>query len=504
MERHRDEKGRFVKGHTGNPNGRMPKTREIKFYDLTVSAISEQDWVGIVDKAKEQAKRGDAIARKWLADYLVGQAVSRIDNERLAIGTETVEQKAIIRAEQIAAVYDNVYRDILDHLHNEYVFAGGRGSGKSSFISLMIVYLIEHNPDWHAIAMRRYSNTLRDSVYAQIAWAISEISDPNLYRMTTSPMEITYIPTGQKIFFKGLDAPEKLKSLRPPFGHLVISWVEEADQISLEDMRKVDQTLARGADKAYFFRSYNPPRSSQNFMNKYWLQPKETQFKHHSSYLDLPKQWLGDVFFSEAEHLQAVNEVAWRNEYLGEVVGDGGNVFDNIVARAITDEEIKAFDRVQIGLDFGFYPDPAAAVWMHFDRNHETLYIFDEIYIKKKTNHELATMIKQKGVTPKDLILADSAEPKSIREILEDGLTIRGAEKGRDSVLHGFRFLQGLKAIVVDPNRAPNTLDELINYQFPQDKDGSYITVFPDKNDHAISGIRYGLSLIIRERWVRA
>lgn len=499
----RDEKGRFVKGNTGSP-GRMPKTREIKFYDLTVSAISEQDWLDIVDKAKRQAKTGDAVARKWLADYLVGQAVSRMDNERMAVGQETIEQKAVIRAEQIAAVYDGVYRDILEHLHNEYVFAGGRGSGKSSFIALMIVYLIEHNPDWHAIAMRRYSNTLRDSVYAQVAWAISEISDPNLYRMTTSPMEITYIPTGQKIFFKGLDAPEKLKSLRPPFGQLVISWIEECDQVSSEDMRKVDQTLARGANKAYFFRSYNPPRSKQNFMNKYWLQPKATQYKHESNYLNLPKYWLGEVFFSEAEHLQSVNEVAWRNEYMGEVVGDGGNVFDNVVTRAISDEEIKAFDRVQIGLDFGFYPDPAAVNWMYFDRNHQTLYVFDEISVKKKTNHELSELIKQKGVTVQDLIIADSAEPKSIREMLGADLFVRGAEKGKDSVLHGFRFLQGLKAIVIDPARTPSTLDELINYQFPQDKDGSYLTVFPDKNDHHISAIRYGLNLVIRERWVRA
>lgn len=499
----RDEKGRFVKGSTGNPKGRMPKTREIKFFDLTVSAVSEQDWVDIVDKAKKQAKYGDAVARKWIADYLVGQAVSRMDNERMAIGQETIEQKAVIRAEQIAAVYDGVYRDILDHLHNEYVFAGGRGSGKSSFIALMIVYLVEHNPDWHAIVMRRYSNTLRDSVYAQVAWAISEISDPNLYRMTTSPMEITYIPTGQKIFFKGLDAPEKLKSLRPPFGQLVISWIEECDQVSSEDMRKVDQTLARGADKAYFFRSYNPPRSKQNFMNKYWLQPKATQYKHASNYLDLPKHWLGEVFYSEAEHLRSVNDTAWRNEYMGEVVGDGGNVFDNVQIRAITDEEIKAFDRVLIGLDFGFYPDPAAVNWMHFDRNHRVLYLFDEINIKKKTNHELAELIKQKGVKPNELIIADSAEPKSIREMLGCDLMIRGAEKGRDSVLHGFRFLQGLKAIVVDPARTPNTLDELINYQFPQDKDGSYLTVFPDKNDHHISAIRYALALVIRERWVR-
>jgi len=500
----RDEKGRFIKGGVGNPRGRLPKAREIKFFDLTVSAVSEDDWNSIVDKAKEQAKRGDAVARKWLADYLVGQAVSRMDNELMTVGQETDEHKTVIRAEQIAAVYDSVYRDILDHLHNEYLFSGGRGSGKSSFISLMIVYLIEHNPDWHAVIMRRYSNTLRDSVFAQISWAINEISDPALYHMTTSPLEMTYLPTGQKLFFKGLDAPEKLKSLRAPFGQLVISWIEECDQVSSEDMRKVDQTLARGADKAYFFRSYNPPRSKQNFMNKYWLQPKQTQYKHASNYLNLPKQWLGEVFYSEAEHLQTTNEIAWRNEYMGEVVGDGGSVFDNVVVRPIADKEIKAFDRILIGLDFGFYPDPAAVNWMHFDRNHQTLYLFDEINIKKKTNQELAELIKQKGVRPNELIIADSAEPKSIREMLGCGLMIRGAEKGKDSVLHGFRFLQGLKAIVVDPARTPNTLDELINYQFPQDGDGSFLTIFPDKNDHHLSAIRYGLNLVIRERWTRA
>lgn len=498
MERQRDEKGRFLKGHTGNPNGRMPKTREIKFYDLTVSAISEQDWSGIVDKAKEQAKRGDAIARKWLADYLVGQAVSRIDNERLAIGTETVEQKAsVIGADQIAASFVDVYRDIVNHKHTEYVFHGGRGSTKSSFVSLVFIELLENNPNWHGLALRQVGNTLRDSVYSQLTWAISVLGHEDLYKFTTSPMEIEYKPTKQKIYFRGADSPLKIKSIKPTFGAIGLLWFEELDAFNGENsVRSIEQSAIRGTDTAYIFKTFNPPPTNQSWANKFVTVPKESRYLHKSDYLSVPHEWLGQVFFDEAKHLKQINPPAFEHEYLGVPNQTGGLVFPNVELRAITDDEIKKFDYTYSGLDFGYAMDPLHFVQLNYDPKKEIIYVFQEFRAKGMSNRELAENLKKMfKLTREDLIIADSAEPKSVDDLLAYGLYCRGAEKGADSVRYSISWLQNRAKIVIDPVRCPYTAQEFSNYEYEQTRDGDYISQFPDKDNHGIDAVRYSLNL---------
>ena len=502
MERHRDEKGRFVKGHTGNPNGRMPKTREIKFYDLTVSAISEQDWIGIVDKAKEQAKRGDAIARKWLADYLVGQAVSRIDNERLAIGTETVEQKAaVIGADQIAASFVDVYRDIVNHKHTEYVFHGGRGSTKSSFVSLVFIELLENNPNWHGLALRQVGNTLRDSVYSQLTWAISVLGHEDLYKFTTSPMEIEYKPTKQKIYFRGADSPLKIKSIKPTFGAIGLLWFEELDAFNGENsVRSIEQSAIRGTDTAYIFKTFNPPPTNQSWANKFVTIPKDSRYLHKSDYLSVPHEWLGQVFFDEAEHLKQINPQAYEHEYLGVPNQTGGLVFPNVELRAITDDEIKKFDYIYEGLDFGYAVDPLHWVRLSYHAGKGELYIYDEFRAVKMGNKELAeTLIAQKGCGYSRLIIADSAEPKSVADLNTYGLTVKGAEKPPESVRYSMKWLQSRAKIIIDPVRCPYTAQEFSNYEYEQTRDGDYISQFPDKDNHGIDGVRYALNTVWRK-----
>lgn len=406
-------------------------------------------------------------------------------------------------ASVIAPSFLDSYDDIKEHAHTEYLFYGGRGSTKSSFISLALIWLLKNNPTIHILAMRQVANTLRNSVYSQIEWAISVLNLENQFRRTVSPLEITYIPTGQKIFFRGADEPGKIKSLKTPFGYIGALWFEELDQFAGEEaIRKIEQSAIRGGDLAYIFKSFNPPISAGNWANKYARVPKATQYQHKSTYLDLGNRikWLGKPFVEEADHLKEINPKAYQHEYLGEVVGTGGMVFENVQLRAITDEEISNFGQVGNGLDFGWYPDPAHYARTYYDAARRILYVFGEYRAWKENNQTLYNHIKEHGYSPTELLIPDSAEPKSVADLRSYGANARGAEKGPDSVHYSIKWLQGLTAIIIDPARCPYAAEEFVSYEYEQDSDGNFISAYPDKNNHAIDSVRYSQNLVWRKR----
>lgn len=394
------------------------------------------------------------------------------------------------------------YLDIQENLHTEYVHTGGRGSTKSSYVSLVFIELLCNNPEIHGLATRQIANTMRDSIYSQLLWAIDKLHLNSSFKCTTSPLEMEYLPTHQKIYFRGADDANKIKSIKPAFGHIGLLWFEELDQFhGPEAVRKIEQSVIRGGDEAWIFKSFNPPKTSGNWANKYIQIPKENQYLHKSSYITVPVKWLGQVFLDEAEHLKSVNPTAYDHEYLGIVNGMGGQVFDNVKIRKITDKEIAQFDRILRGNDWGYYPDPFAYVKMHYDAARLRLYIFDEYKANKKRNKAVYDdLVKLKGLQPEDLLIADSAEPKSIADFHEFGLNCRGAEKGPESVAYSIKWLQGLAEIVIDNTRAPNSATEFMDYELEQDKDGNYISEYPDKNNHFIDAARYGTNLIWRRR----
>lgn len=405
-------------------------------------------------------------------------------------------------ADILAPSFTNVYRDIKAGNHAEYVLYGGRGSTKSTFIGLAIIYLLMRNPTIHALATRQVANTLRDSVYSQILWGINELGLADKWKCTTSPMEMTYLPTGQKIYFRGADDPAKLKSIKPAFGYIGVLWFEELDQFhGQEGIRKIEQSVIRGGDIAYTFKSFNPPRTTGNWANKYILIPKESQYQHSSTYLDVPVEWLGQTFIDEAMHLKDVNPDAYEHEYLGVANGAGGQVFDNLVIRKITEEEIEQFDRVAQGLDWGYYPDPFAWTKSHLDMARRKLYIFDELKgLKFSNKRAYNALVEEKDYETNQLIIADSAEPKSIGDFREYGANIRGAEKGPESVTYSMKWLQSLVEIVIDPVRCPYSVEEFTDYALEQDKDGEFISAYPDKNNHFIDATRYAHNLVWRKR----
>ena len=480
------------------------------------SLIEKQKGTDIMSLAEIQQRRS-MIARGELTDSFgfapdfSDQLKSMNDLEKtLKIKQEQEEKKAAEEATRNAKPYHmDLYnipdcfhwaiRDIRDKKHLEYVFKGGRGSTKSTTVGMTIVELMKNNHDIHAVVCRKVGNTIKDSVYNKIKWAIGKQEFTEEFDSKLSPMEITLKATGQKIYFRGADDPDKIKSINPEFGYIGILWFEELDQFAgPEEIRKIEQSAIRGGNLAWIFKSFNPPKTMNNWANKYVLEPKENRIVHSSTYLDVPKGWLGQPFIDEAEHLKEVNPNAYEHEYMGIANGNGGNVFEYLEIRDITDEEISHMDRIFAGVDYGWYPDAFCYLRTYYDSAREKIYLIDELYVNKWSNSKTADWIKKKGYDDYTMI-CDSAEPKSVNDFRDAGLPARGAIKGPGTIEYGFKFLQ-TKTIVIDPKRTPNAYKEITEYEYDRDKEGNVISGYPDGNDHAISALRYAYEPLFNRR----
>lgn len=403
----------------------------------------------------------------------------------------------------IGPAFHTLARDVFKHGHTHYDLSGGRGSLKSSCVSIVVPVLIVANPNTHAVVFRKVANTIRDSVYAQYLWAIGELGMAEYWEAKVSPMELIYKPTGQKIMFRGADDPMKIKSIKVPFGYIAITHFEEKDQFAgRAEIRTILQSTMRGGSIFWNFESYNPPISRDNWANKDSLEERADRLTHKSTYLEAPPEWLGEQFIAEAEHLKATDERAYQHEYLGIAVGTGGNVFDNLISRTITDSEIRSFDRIYQGVDWGWYPDPFAFIRLHYDKARETIYLIDEIYENKLSNEASGAKIKEKGYTD-TYVTCDSAEHKSTADYRAMGIPAKDAVKGPGSVEYGMKWLQRRK-IVIDPARTPHAYKEFTNYEYERSKDGDVISGYPDKDNHTIDAVRYALERVFRQMGVTA
>lgn len=417
--------------------------------------------------------------------------------EQLVAVSKSDESRYELPARVLGKAFVDINRQIKPNI--EYVFEGGRGGLKSSFVAFKIVELIKNNPQMHACITRQVAGTLKDSVYANMKWAINELGLMEEFECKVSPLEIKYIKTGQTIYFRGLDDETKLKSIKPEFGYIGILWKEEKDQMKGDAQeRSVNQSVLRGGDESYDFSSYNPPKSKSNWVNRIKLVPNPKRVIHHSSYLEAPAEWLGQKFIDDAAHLKEINPEAYEHEYLGVPNGDGGNVFEYLEIRDITDEEISRMDRIFAGVDYGWYPDAFCYLRTYYDSAREKIYLIDELYVNKWSNSKTAEWIKKKGYDDYTMI-CDSAEPKSVNDFRDAGLPARGAIKGPGSIEYGFKFLQ-TKTIVIDPKRTPNAYKEITEYEYDRDKEGNVISGYPDGNDHAISALRYAYEPLFNRR----
>ena len=396
-----------------------------------------------------------------------------------------------------------VLNDIIGHKYTHYWFKGGRGSTKSSFISLVLPLLLLLNKNIHCLVLRKVSATIKDSVYNQILWGLDKLDIAPLFKTTVNPLEITYIPTGQKIFFRGSDEPIKIKSIKPKFGYIGTVWFEELDQFrGEEEIRNILQSANRGGDKYWNFYSFNPPKSRDNWANVAVLEDRPDKIVTHNTYLDTPVGWLGKQFIIEAEHLKKVKPKSYEHEYLGIAIGNGGNVFDNIEVREITNEEINNMDYFYYGIDFGYTIDPFVWIKVAYNAKMKTLYIIDEIYGVQITNSKAVELIKAKTKNQEIYITADT-EVRAISDLNERGLRVGKTSKYNGSVNYGIKWLQDLEKIVIDNKRTPNAYREFINYEYEVDRYGNFLNNYPDKNNHTIDAVRYALTNVASARSVK-
>ena len=403
----------------------------------------------------------------------------------------------------IAPAFYSVHWDILDGKHTYYDLYGGRGSTKSSFISTEIVFGMMKDAEEgifsNAIVFRKVEKYIRESVYEQIAWAIDALGVTDLWKATLSPMQFIYLPTGQKITFRGLDKAKRTKSIKSKRGWYKYLWFEELDEFDgIEEIRNVQQSVIRGGSQFAVFKSFNPPISRSNWANVYVNEPREDSYRHKSDYTSVPADWLGDQFIADAEHLRATNERAYRHEYLGEPVGLGTNIFDMLEIRTITDEEIQTYQSIYQGQDFGWYPDPKAFIRAAYVPNKEKVVLLDELGGCKIRNADMAQMIKDKGYDDYALMCGVD-EQESIVDLRDAGIPARNAIVTPGSRKYTFEWLQ-CRTIVIDPARTPRAYKEITEYEHEVDGNGEVIADYPDGNDHWIDALRYAISPIAMRR----
>jgi len=406
--------------------------------------------------------------------------------------------------EVIAPGFYDLHNDFKNNKHMAYWLKGGRASCKSSFAAIEVVLGMMSDPIANAVILRKVGETLRDSVYEQCIWAIEKLGVAHLWYGQVAPMRLIYKPTGQKILFRGADKPEKIKSIKVARGEIRYVWYEEAVEFeAMEDIRNINQSLVRGENVRIIY-SYNPPQSATSWINKE-VEVQKLRLDtivHHSTYLDVPELWLGESFKRDAEHLKKNNPTKYEHELLGKCVATGTEVFNNLTQRIISDIELKKFDKLYYGLDFGYAADPSHFSCCYFDNTRKRLYIFDEIHQVALSNLQLTKLIREKN-TENAIIRADSAEPRTIAELNAEGLRVVGAKKGKGSVEHGIKWLQDLEGIIIDPVRCPNTIREFIGYEIGKDGHGNLKGSFPDKDNHSIDSVRYALEDHIRQiKWL--
>ena len=405
----------------------------------------------------------------------------------------TISKTEIRLSDVIAPAFYDVHRDIKRGFHTHYALGGGRGSCKSTFASVEIVKGMMQDPDSNAIVFRKVASTLSESVLAQLQWAIHALGVDHLWRTKQSPIMLIYKPTGQRIVFRGADNPRKIKSVKLPRGYIKYAWYEEVDEFTGPDeIRTINQSVLRGGSKFVVFYTYNPPKSAKSWVNTEFACSSGDTLAHHSTYLTVPREWLGNQFIAEAERLKKSNPTAYDHEYLGEVTGTNAEIFPNVKLRTISDAEIRSFDKIRRGLDWGYGADPFAYVAMHFQRNTRTLFIFYEYYKHGAKFDSISDAIKVENTT-RGMIHAESAEPRSNDELRQRGHILQAVKKGKGSVEHGIKWLQDLDSIVIDPVRCPNAAREFSGYELVPDGKGGFRDGFPDKDNHTIDAVRYAL-----------
>lgn len=375
------------------------------------------------------------------------------------------------------------------------VCKGSRASKKSKTMGLSIIHNMMKYPLANTLVVRKTFRTLKDSCYTELKWAANRLGVAHLWNFTISPLEATYIPTGQKIYFRGLDDPLKVTSISVDVGVLCWLWIEEAYEISSEaDFNMLDESI-RGKTPDGLWKqvtlTLNPWNEHHWIKKRFFDAPPDPDILAMTTNY-MCNEWLDKNDLALFERMKRDNPRRYRVAGLGDWGIVDGLIYENWEEREFDIDEVRRKPGVHsvFGLDFGYTNDPTALFCGLLDRENHTLYVFDEMYEKGMSNERIARKIVEMGYS-KERITADSAEPKSIDRLRELGLYhIRAARKGKDSISNGIDFLQDYH-IVVHP-RCVNFLTEISNYTWDTDKLGNKVGKPIDDFNHLMDAMRYG------------
>lgn len=455
------------------------------------------DGLGFSPDFSDQLKAMDGLEKALtIAEKHKLEAEEKEKREKAALWTLPITDITSDFVEIYRIVHEAFTGEIDVH---EIISKGGRGSIKSNFWGNLAYETIRQDPQAHVVYTRRFKVDLRSSVYNQFMKTVIRYQDLDNWDFKQSPMCAVYKPTGQMVMFAGADKPISLKSFNVPFGYVKMLIHEECDEMAgVEQMDNIEDTFLRADTPALDIKIFNPPKSKNNFMNEYTEECKNKPQTRicHSYYYNVPVKWLGKRFFERAEWFRIHKPLYYKNNYLGEVTGTGGGIFDNLEIRKISDEELMTFDIINHGLDFG-YTHPQVFSQNYYDYETDTLYIFGEVYSKKCKNSTFARKIKKFMNVE---IICDSARPDGIAEMQDWGFNAIGAKKrwgsgkGRD---YCWEWLQRCNKIVIDPERCPNTEKEFTKAEHEQLPDGSFSDAYPTLEEDTIMANIYALNRII-------
>ena len=412
-------------------------------------------------------------------------------------------------ADYVSPVFDPLINDMMAFGHDQYFVGGGRGSFKSTTVSVRIFMGILADPDANAVVFRKVKDTIAGTVFARYLKTATDLGLLPYFRFKTSPHGIFYKNAQgniQEIRFLGLDKVDKSKSIEFSHGYCQLAHFEELDQYAgWEEVHTVLESIGRGGRHFQLIGTYNPPESITSWVNAEARIPKDNRFVSITNYTMHPRElcerWLGLPFLREAESMRETQPERYRHIYLGEQTGTGGEIFRNVTVRRITPEERDSFRVMRYGMDFGFTNDPTALAMCAYDRRDRKLYIY-------KTAGGAGMFEEQ---IYNDLIAANNLEYNYIICDWGDGgdrvieklryLGARGVKKCYKKAgfpTYGVNWMRGLREIIIDPVDAPDAVREFTSYEYDRLRDGTCRNEFPDRDNHWIDATRYAMEDEIR------
>lgn len=411
-----------------------------------------------------------------------------------------MESTKIILRDLIAPNFIPIHEAIKNGTHTYFWLKGGRASTKSSFTAIEIVLGITQDPEANAIVFRKVGDTVRNSVHAIMLWAIAKMGIEHYFDVTTSPAEIVFRKTGQRIIFKGTDKPEKLKSIALKKGYFKYAWFEElAEFAGPEEVRNILQSVVRGNVQPRVIMTYNPPDDEYNWVNREATAQVNDRLVHHSTYLDVPPDWLGKQFIKDAESLKLRDYERYAHEYLGEVIGRTDKL---VMAGRWSVEKFDTpihLDGPYFGADWGFANDPNVLVKLWIDWEPMKIYVEYAKYGNGTETDDIPELFECVPGSKDHTIRADSARPETISYLKRHGYPkMVGVKKWPGSVEDGVNYMKNFHWVIHE--RCEEFIEEAKNWSYKTNRAGDVLSKLDDGFDHGWDGCRYSLTPFIKKR----